>query len=280
MRVFVLLPVHNRWSFTRQFLESLADQELASETSVTVVVIDDGSTDGTGTELARFPDVHVLSGNGTLWWAGSISEGLQWVLPQLTDRDLVYFANNDTILEPLHLATITQAMVDSGADLVGSVSFEIWPDGHRNPVTTAFTIDREHLDVVNIRPEELEVAHIDALAGRGLLVSPSAARALRFQPQRIPQHFADIAATVDLISQGFTAVVEPNATAVQLERAGSSVELKPTVASMLNKKSALYLPALTAFWWDQLTPLQRVTLAWRFPLRALRQLTGGHYAWR
>lgn len=280
MRIFVLLPVHNRWSFTQRFLEALEEQELAPGTSVVTVIIDDGSTDRTPLELEHYADVHVLQGDGTLWWSGSISRGLEYVLPRLADQDLVYFANNDTILDPAHLATITRALMDHGADLVGTVSFEIWPDGHRHPVSTAFTIDREGLNVVNIPPEDLDSSRIDALAGRGLMLTGTAARALRLQPSRLPQHFADIAATADLITRGFTPIVESNATALQLERAGSSVELKPTVASMLDKKSALYLPALTAFWWQQLSPGHRFTLAWRFPARAIQQVVRGRYAWR
>jgi GT2 family glycosyltransferase len=278
MKVFVLLPVHNRWSFTRQFLDSLAEQERGQDTSVVPVVIDDGSTDQTAIELAHYPDVHVLVGDGTLWWAGCIQRGLQWALPQVTDEDLVYLANNDTILDPSHLSALIRAMQTNKADFVGSVSFEIWPDGHHHPVSTAFAIDHVNLNVTNIAPNDLPHSRIDALAGRGLLMSAAAARALRLQPHRLPQHFADIAATAALISRGFTATVETNATSIQLERAGSSIEFKPTIASMLDKKSALYLPALTAFWWDQLTPVQRVTLMWRFPVRALRQVTGGHYA--
>lgn len=280
MKIFVLLPVHNRWSFTRRFLEALAGQELTPGTAVVPVVIDDGSTDVTRYELETHQEVHVLQGDGTLWWSGSICRGLEYVLPRLSDQDLVYLANNDTILDPKHLATITRTLMDKGADLVGSVSFEIWPDGHRHPVSTAFTIDREGLNVVNIPPEDLDSSRIDALAGRGLMLTPAAARALRLQPSRLPQHFADIAATADLIARGFTPIVEPKATALQLERAGSSVEFKPTVSSMLDKKSALYLPALTAFWWQQLSPGQRFTLAWRFPTRAFRQVVRGRYAWK
>jgi GT2 family glycosyltransferase len=43
-----------------------------------VIVVDDGSTDGTREAIeAEFPDVIVLAGDGNLWWAGGINVGMK-----------------------------------------------------------------------------------------------------------------------------------------------------------------------------------------------------------
>lgn len=277
MKVYVILPVHNRWVFTHQFLESLGKQNLPPGVRTHLVIVDDGSSDETARRLKDLHDVTVISGDGHLWWAGSVKRALGWIRPRLDEDDCVYLGNNDTVLDPRHIALLVTEHREGGIDLAGSVSFEVWPSGEHHPVTTAFTIESRTLDVSNIPMEALSSSRIDALAGRGLLLSSRAAHALTLHPRAMPQHFADIAATSRLIAAGFSANVQMRATSVQLARAGSSVELKPSVASVLSRRGSLYLPAITTFWWQQLSPADRISLAWRFPARALRQSMRGRY---
>jgi len=73
--IYILIPVHNRKEFTRQCLLSLRKQTYKK---IKIVVIDDGSLDGTGGMLAReFPAVHVIKGDGNLWWADA-QPGEKW----------------------------------------------------------------------------------------------------------------------------------------------------------------------------------------------------------
>lgn len=278
MTIFVVLPVHNRWNLTQQFLASLDAQTLPEETNLHLVAVDDGSTDATAQELAKRPGTTVLIGRGGLWWGGSVAKAIDWVRPRLREDDFVYLANNDTVLDPHHLSMLWQTHKRTGADLVGSISFEIWPGGERHPVTNAFHINRAELNVTNTPPEQLGSGAIDALAGRGLLVTSRAARLMHMNATLMPQHFADIAATARLIRQGMSVAVETQATSTQLERAGSSVEHKPSLMSLASKRSSIYAPALLAFWWQNLSPAQRLSLTWRMPARGLRQVFRGSYS--
>lgn len=278
MTIFVVLPVHNRWNLTQQFLASLDAQTLPEGMSIHLVAVDDGSTDATAQEIAKRPGATVLTGRGDLWWGGSVAKAIEWVRPRLREEDFVYLANNDTVLDLHHLSMLWEAHERTGADLVGSISFEIWPGGERHPVTNAFHINRAELNVTNIPPDQLGSLSVDALAGRGLLLSSRAGRMLTMHPRLMPQHFADIAATSELVRQGMSVAVEVKATSTQLERAGSSVEFKPSLASVVSKRSSIYAPALLAFWWQALSPLDRVRLIWRMPMRGVRQFTRGNYS--
>ena len=68
--LYILLPVHNRRETTRRFLECLRAQTFQD---YHLLLIDDGSTDGTA-EMARefISTLTVLGGSGDWWWAGSL----------------------------------------------------------------------------------------------------------------------------------------------------------------------------------------------------------------
>jgi len=75
-KVWVLIPVHNRLATTRACLKHLATLALPAE--FLICVVDDGSTDGTAEMLAaQFPEVHVVTGSGNLYWGGGIAMGME-----------------------------------------------------------------------------------------------------------------------------------------------------------------------------------------------------------
>lgn len=278
MTIHVLLPVHNRLALTEQFLASLDAQ--SSREPRHLWVIDDGSSDGTGEALRERDNTTVLTGDGNLWWAGSIHLALQAVLPTLTEDDWVYLANNDTALESDHLDCLLRAARNHPKSIIGSIGVEIWSDGTRYPVATGFNPDPQTLEVPGVPGTITEPTPALALAGRGMLLPAAAARRVRMHPRSMPQHFADLAMTSDLRRQGFALIVEPTARADSLERAGSSTEFRPSVAAMLNKRSQLYLPAMWVFWWQLSTPGQRLSLAFRILHRGTRMLAARRYTIR
>ena len=274
MTIHVVLPVHNRRDMTLGFLDSLDAQDV--DDVINVVVVDDGSTDGTADALASRP-VTVLHGDGSLWWAGSIAKAIDYLRPRIDQHDWVYLGNNDTVLAPDHLTRLRETALTHPNAVVGARAFEIWSDGHRHPVSAGFFIDSASLEVSNLPGVDLEVTQVDALAGRGLLIPAAAIAVLRMHPHVMPQHFADIDATSALRRHGFVLLVDHRAESDQTERAGSSVEFKPRVTDFLSKRSQLYAPAVIAFWWQQSTPAQRWTLPFRIVGRGLRQARAGHY---
>lgn len=70
----LIIPVHNRRTVTLSCLRHLA--RIGALERFEAIVIDDGSTDGTGAAVqAEFPHAIVLGGDGSLWWTGAIALG-------------------------------------------------------------------------------------------------------------------------------------------------------------------------------------------------------------
>ena len=93
-RIYVVTAVHNRRAVTTEFARLLAKQTLPG---LCLVLVDDGSTDGTAEAVQQvLPQTVVLRGDGTLWWGGGLQKGLNWLAAQgLPDKAVVVFMNDD-----------------------------------------------------------------------------------------------------------------------------------------------------------------------------------------
>lgn len=101
--VHVLLPVHNRRELTRGFLRCLRRQTHAP---VRLMVIDDGSRDGTDEVVrAEYPAAHLIRGDGSWWWSGSLQRGYEWLCARPPDRDdVILIINDDTTFDADYLS--------------------------------------------------------------------------------------------------------------------------------------------------------------------------------
>lgn len=108
---FILIPVHNRREITRAALRGLRDDGVLAW--ATVLVIDDGSSDGTGeTVAAEFPTVAQLRGPGDWWWGGAIRRGMEWALARGAGR--IFWLNDDCRPPAGALALLRDAVAATG----------------------------------------------------------------------------------------------------------------------------------------------------------------------
>ena len=98
IKVYILLPVHNRCSITTKFIHCLVAQ---SYSNYHLILIDDGSTDGTAEMAQSFiPELTLLTGKGNWWWAGSLQQGIDWLKHNdVADSDVILFINDDVTFE-------------------------------------------------------------------------------------------------------------------------------------------------------------------------------------
>jgi GT2 family glycosyltransferase len=132
---FVLVLNWNRW---RDTLRCLASLDGLDYPSYRVLVIDNGSQDGSVEQLrAARPDVTLLESDGNLGFAGGNNLGIRYALDH--GAEYIWVLNNDTVVEPAALRRAIAAMEqEPSLGIVGSThvtSAEPWQDGE--PYATA-----------------------------------------------------------------------------------------------------------------------------------------------
>ena len=98
--VAALLTCFNRKAKTLACLQRLYGQQgLGQEYSLEIYLVDDGCTDGTAEAVARdFPAVHIIRGNGALYWNQGMRLAWQAALDSGTPYDFFLWVNDDSML--------------------------------------------------------------------------------------------------------------------------------------------------------------------------------------
>lgn len=119
--VFVLIPVHNRKTITLACLKNL--EQNGDLDRYQVVVIDDGSTDGTHAAVrSLYPQVTVLQGDGNLWWTGAIAMGMKYAYQQ--GAEYLIWLNDDCQLAPATLSDLVEFCRTCPDAIVGGQGLE------------------------------------------------------------------------------------------------------------------------------------------------------------
>lgn len=104
-KVACLLTCHNRREKTLQCLSALVACQLPDGLELSIILVDDGSTDGTSDAVrAQFPTVRLIFGDGSLFWNGGMRRAFAVALNERFDDYL--WLNDDTVLDKQGVANL------------------------------------------------------------------------------------------------------------------------------------------------------------------------------
>lgn len=217
----IVIPAHNRRELTRNCLVCISAQTYPN---YRVIVVDDGSTDGTGEMIRRdFPSAVVLTGDGNLWWTEATNWGVRYALEHPvtkgngeSDESFVLTLNDDTEVGPDYLQTLLDAYQQHKPCLVGSPSVDI-----ENPNKLEFAGTYANLYFANGRnlavdynfdyrelQRRAEFVESDSLPGRGTLIPMRVfAEVGLFDSERFMHYMADIEFSVRARKAGYRLIV-------------------------------------------------------------------------
>ncbi len=196
---YILLPVHNRRQITRYFVECLCRQ---SFTNYHLILIDDGSTDGTSDMvLSQLPAATVLRGDGHLWWAGSLQMGLDWLkINCKDDTAIVLMINDDVTFEEQFLAAAVAEL--DGQKKVMLLAKNSCDQG-RTIAETGVHANFAKLDFRIANPHE----KINCMSTRGLFIRYEDIKLIGdFHPKVLPHYWSDYEYTMRGIRNGLSCI--------------------------------------------------------------------------
>lgn len=193
----LIIPVHNRRATTLACLRHLrATGDLAA---FPVMVIDDGSTDGTAAAVRQeFPGIDLLQGDGQLWWTGAMDLGMQRAFGR--GASCIVWLNDDCLPEPGAVAALARRALHDGATLAGPACLP----GEGTPVPTGFIGRR----VITVEPGGKEERMVDGLSGFCVAVPRQVWERLGSPDgKQFPHYYGDSAYTLVARRAGFSVVL-------------------------------------------------------------------------
>lgn len=198
----VVIPVFNRLPYTRACLHSLRQQTCPD---FRIVVVDDGSTDGTAEMLAtEFPEVDVVTGDGNLYWTAGVNAGIRRALALGATRVLTM--NNDVLALPDFIQHMLACAAQHPTAVLGALELDA---ATGEPVYGGERLDwstnTRHDLLTELSPAERHGLHpVTYLPGRGLLIPLAVIEAIGlFDEKRLPHYLADFDYTSVARRHGF-----------------------------------------------------------------------------
>lgn len=197
------MPVHNRAKTTARCLAELKKQTFQN---YKVLLIDDGSTDGTA-ELAQneMPSSVILKGDGNLWWAGSLQKAYDWLAKnvQPNTEDAVLILNDDTVFEETYLEQGLETLAMNPRALVGSVCFGAQS---KKLCDAGVYVDWSKYSFIASRDGK----DVNCLSTRGLFLRLSDFLKIgEFYPKVLPHYSSDYEYTLRAARMGYKLVIDP-----------------------------------------------------------------------
>lgn len=181
--IAVLITCFNRRDKTLACLRRLNSQQLPPGHQLRVYLVDDGCSDGTGDAVRdEFPDVNVIPGNGSLYWAGGMR--FAWNEAAKDNPDYFLLLNDDTEIVPDAISTLLQVAGSPQATVI-AVGAIADPHSHRLTYGAYLT------GTLGIMPCTETFENCSTFNGNCVLIPCAAASKVGTLDEKFPHSMAD-----------------------------------------------------------------------------------------
>ena len=288
MKVAVVLPVFNNLGFTQKcfrYFDDLIFSQKFSHASFSVVVVDDGSTDGTGEWLLQnYPEVSVCKGDGNLWWSGGVNMGAKHAIHEL-NADYLLLWNNDVIPSDDFFQQIDRIVAEGSSDTLYGP--KIYYAGEERIIWSCGGIfdprkGRKYMLGFN-QPENdafNEPVDVDWLPGMGTLIPATVVNKIGYWDETyFPQYHGDSDYTLRAGEAGFRIVMDPKLI-LWNDKSNSGLTHGNRIAGlyrmMFHMRSNDHIGKNLRFYRRHATS----PMAYLYLVRYYTKLTGGFFKWK
>jgi GT2 family glycosyltransferase len=215
--IAIVFPVFNGLDYTKSCLNSLFNEHRIEEreAKIHVVIVDDGSTDGSFDWIKRnYPLVKLMKGTGNLWWSGGINKAVRYAIDELKCEYVLWWNNDITANHDYFDNLINLLMTLDDRTIIGSKIYlaqnknVIWSMGGLFDIKTGFKsmIGSGFPDSIQYE----EITPCDWLPGMGTLTPVSVYGKIGWLDElNFPQYHGDSDFTLRAKKQGYTVMVHP-----------------------------------------------------------------------
>lgn len=210
IRVGIVAPVHNRRNLTLLCLRSLSRIN-KSNFDVKIVIVDDGSTDGTSEAIREeFPDVEIVRGDGNLWFTEGTNVGVRAALKH--NPDYVLMMNDDQIFDADFLNYLVETAERFPRSVVGPLLL-LWDTPHRlfqtSPRWETFSGGWRHWYQQTVWTIPKKPWEVELIVGNCVLVPVEAIRECGLMNSKRYPNFGDAEYTPRLRKRGWRLLIDP-----------------------------------------------------------------------
>ncbi len=248
----VVIPVHNRKTLTRNCLACLQAQTYRNHR---VIVVDDGSSDGTDEMIRQeFPEVIMLTGDGNLWWTEATNWGVRYALENRVEgqENFVLTLNDDTEVKADYLQTLLDAYQQHKPCLVGSPSVDIDQPNKLEFAGTVFELyfasgkplAPRYNNEYSVLQQRAAYVESDSLPGRGTLIPMSVFDEVGlYDSKRFMHYMSDIEFSVRARKAGYRLIVNTSSVVYEYVKAtGLFLKQKQTWSDFIKSFTSVRSP--------------------------------------
>ncbi len=206
----IVIPTHNRSKELKSLLSQIYKQSHVNYLNISVVVVVDGSTDGTLEMLNNeFKEVHVVEGDGSWWYTKSMNKGFFYAIENL-NPDYILTLNDDVCLAEDYFEVVSGLLQKMNEHtIIGSLGIT---DGDNTKVVSSgnawknkcLGTYKNHLPFLQeVEPSKLTGLHSSVtLPGRGMIIPVGIIRKLGGLDEWFKQYHSDGDFTLRAIKSG------------------------------------------------------------------------------